>query len=1027
MAEPFSIATGALQVSDAGIKLAKTLYEYLDAVHNANKHLKAIALEVRITSTTLESLGTLLKDHDAEKLCSNNVIHDAKAAFDGCKEAFTEVDDTFKIVVKYGADGKASVSSSGRWVWPFKKGKVEMLQANLERLKTTLLLMLSVLGFAREMARNSVDNETKLTAERLQIRDLIRAKEDAAERYDQLVTAFSRMDTKLPALGTTSTSSSTLVSDDMPLQTFALLQPKDFAPTILTASTCGVPPPPPPPEASDDVLLQHLSTCAAAVSHLSALLNSATDRWKLDREFDGDDMGRSLSTAVGNFRHLFRHHEITRPSPSWMGSTHFLATPERQQQRQQQQMHALQRAEQQQMQMQQQQMAMQHREMQQAHPVPQAQVQRQQRVFPKSYEGISLPSSGILGHVTSHSQMPERKSSSAQSGANSGVVPMSSRTLVSLTASPSLRERLQKLSKAAGQQQTFGMMSVQQGRQQDMNPQQLQRVQQQHMHRQQMPRPQKPTQHWPEDGEPAFPQETLQPVRPSKDLLPEMTEPSPNLPTVNLRPSAQGLADLGNTVLLQQLTGPHGPHGQMERLPTFHQSNAQLHEPEGAAEAETMGAASTVPDEGMSPGHTSSVSGHTSLDPTRAVPSRWIAPRPVPDQTYMLARSSKLGPPVKPLSVKPLSIKPLAALQRRYLPAQMRLPAEMPVSDPPSVIPSREKADRPADELRDAQAAVTAAPLPSSGIAGPRPAQFDMNVRELYDGEHTLLVQRDDLSDHVLFGNTSTEATQGAVVSLLHTDVADDAGETEDHEMEAESVNEPFASLQEKVVDRYGFVKSNDGTPVARVVEGKIGELRGRRADADGVVRDELGTLLGRVERLPESEREAKAKGPFAGLGDLRVVEDGRVVLNGWMAVAEIVGGDGKGLVGMSVNEAGDVVDGYGNVKGHAKQLAMEHESVQATIAGDDSVLGPIERGDHGVDFDDDARATAADARLDAAPSPKRRLEENGRESFEKQPHVAKRRQTLSVHDMERPVTRSTESLDAVDQLLMRWTTVGIQ
>jgi hypothetical protein len=42
------------------------------------------------------------------------------------------------------------VSAAGRWVWPFKKGKLETLQANLERLKTTLLLMLSVITYARE-------------------------------------------------------------------------------------------------------------------------------------------------------------------------------------------------------------------------------------------------------------------------------------------------------------------------------------------------------------------------------------------------------------------------------------------------------------------------------------------------------------------------------------------------------------------------------------------------------------------------------------------------------------------------------------------------------------------------------------------------------------------------------------------------------------------------------------------------------------------------------------------------------------
>ena len=48
MADPFSIATGAVQVAGAGIQLAKTLDEYLDCVKSARKHIKAIAVEVRL-------------------------------------------------------------------------------------------------------------------------------------------------------------------------------------------------------------------------------------------------------------------------------------------------------------------------------------------------------------------------------------------------------------------------------------------------------------------------------------------------------------------------------------------------------------------------------------------------------------------------------------------------------------------------------------------------------------------------------------------------------------------------------------------------------------------------------------------------------------------------------------------------------------------------------------------------------------------------------------------------------------------
>lgn len=152
MAEPFGIAASAIQVAGAGWSLAKTLHAYVDAVKSAQKHIKAVATEVKLTASVLDHLGGLLKDSEAEKLCTSDVISDAKDALGGCRDAFGEIEEAFKGVVKTLADGSRSVSATARLAWPFKKGKLEALQANLERLKSTLLLMLSVLSYAREKA-----------------------------------------------------------------------------------------------------------------------------------------------------------------------------------------------------------------------------------------------------------------------------------------------------------------------------------------------------------------------------------------------------------------------------------------------------------------------------------------------------------------------------------------------------------------------------------------------------------------------------------------------------------------------------------------------------------------------------------------------------------------------------------------------------------------------------------------------------------------------------------------------------------
>ena len=162
MAEPFSIATGALQVASAGVKLATTLYTYSETVWNADKRIKAIASDVSITANVLRELGDLLEKDQSEKLCSANAISTADAALKGCKDAFDEVDEAIKGSLKPNGSGKKTLSVAARFAWPLKQNKMMTLGANLDRLKSTLLLMLNVLTYARKLSLTKYGCKTTL-------------------------------------------------------------------------------------------------------------------------------------------------------------------------------------------------------------------------------------------------------------------------------------------------------------------------------------------------------------------------------------------------------------------------------------------------------------------------------------------------------------------------------------------------------------------------------------------------------------------------------------------------------------------------------------------------------------------------------------------------------------------------------------------------------------------------------------------------------------------------------------------------
>ncbi|MCJ1310894.1 hypothetical protein MMC25_004562 [Agyrium rufum] len=152
----------------------------------------------------------------------------------------------------------------------------------------------------------------------------------------------------------------------------------------------------------------------------------------------------------------------------------------------------------------------------------------------------------------------------------------------------------------------------------------------------------------------------------------------------------------------------------------------------------------------------------------------------------------------------------------------------------------------------------------------------------------------------------------------------------EEPEVEAEEEAAPvdLSFLKGKTVNKQGNVIGDKGVPVARLVEGNVKECAGRSVDENGQLWNDSGKTIGRVELIPENEQESKAEGPFAGLEGLVVVKGGMVEDEDGNTVGQVVEGDPKKLVGRAVDEDGDIIDKYGNVKGHAEPYDEPEEEV---------------------------------------------------------------------------------------------------
>ncbi|KAL3475415.1 hypothetical protein BJX99DRAFT_229568 [Aspergillus californicus] len=155
-------------------------------------------------------------------------------------------------------------------------------------------------------------------------------------------------------------------------------------------------------------------------------------------------------------------------------------------------------------------------------------------------------------------------------------------------------------------------------------------------------------------------------------------------------------------------------------------------------------------------------------------------------------------------------------------------------------------------------------------------------------------------------------------------DAIDDAEKTTDDTTEetfedAEDKLPPLETLEGLTCNKMGKIVGSNGSPVGELIEGdpkKLAKL-GSKLDNKGQFWDSRGNVIGKAKTIPFEDHGEEP--PFAGLEDLKVVEEGFVEDKNGRRVGKLTEGDAKKLIGRPVDEDGDVMDQHGSVKGHAE------------------------------------------------------------------------------------------------------------
>ncbi|KAI9765885.1 MAG: hypothetical protein M1839_005288, partial [Geoglossum umbratile] len=197
--EVLAIIASIFQVADLGGRLSVKLHTFGNQVAKADRSIQDISNDVALTCNILRELGDNLKKDQQSRLCSTNAVTTADGIVTECLKSFKELDAVLdgsmaKMGIGSSPHGKnRTVAVIERLKWPFLQPKMDLLRSNLERLKTTLLLMLNVIIYAKQVSKYAQPTSLQIALSILEgQRELIKGLAESKKAYDKKFEALEK-------------------------------------------------------------------------------------------------------------------------------------------------------------------------------------------------------------------------------------------------------------------------------------------------------------------------------------------------------------------------------------------------------------------------------------------------------------------------------------------------------------------------------------------------------------------------------------------------------------------------------------------------------------------------------------------------------------------------------------------------------------------------------------------------------------------------------------------------------------------
>jgi hypothetical protein len=150
--EVVGVVASTFQLAEIGIKLSVKLCSFYRQIKDADHSAQRLASDVSLTCSILHQLGKVLEQDSQTKLCSQQAFLTAQEVLEECEKIFQQIDEA--IQKKDPGSGKSKWERRTRRLTVVILGPdLEVLNSHLDKLKSTMLLMLNVIMYAREINR----------------------------------------------------------------------------------------------------------------------------------------------------------------------------------------------------------------------------------------------------------------------------------------------------------------------------------------------------------------------------------------------------------------------------------------------------------------------------------------------------------------------------------------------------------------------------------------------------------------------------------------------------------------------------------------------------------------------------------------------------------------------------------------------------------------------------------------------------------------------------------------------------------